>query len=96
MATITSAQIRAARSLIGLSQAEVAEAAGLSVPTVKRAESEKAPKASRAAMDAIQKVLENAGAVFLPEDGEGAGVRLRKATQAAGMRPEELNAANDG
>ncbi|MET0574864.1 MAG: helix-turn-helix transcriptional regulator, partial [Mesorhizobium sp.] len=49
---ITSAQLRAARNLIGLSQGQVAQTTGLSVPTVKRAESEKDVPVSRAAVDA--------------------------------------------
>jgi transcriptional regulator with XRE-family HTH domain len=92
---VTSAQIRAARSLIGLSQGQVAEATGLSIPTIKRAESDIGLRASRSAIDTIRRSLEKAGAIFLPENGEGAGVRLRKATHAEGLRPEELNAAND-
>jgi transcriptional regulator with XRE-family HTH domain len=91
----SSAQIRAARSLIGLSQSQVAEAAGLSVPTLKRAESETGLRASRAAIDAIRKALEAAGAIFIAEDSEGAGVRLRKSVRSEGLRPEELNATND-
>lgn len=39
--------------------------------------------------------LEKAGIIFLAEDSEGAGVRLRKSTRTEGLRPDELNAAND-
>jgi transcriptional regulator with XRE-family HTH domain len=92
---VTSAQIRAARSLIGFSQSEVAQATGLSIPTIKRAESEIGLRASRTAIDAIRKTLETAGVIFLSENGEGAGVRLRKLARSEGLRPEELNAAND-
>ncbi len=92
---VTSAQIRAARSLIGLSQGQMAEATGLSIPTIKRAELEIGLRASRSAIDTIRRALEKAGAIFLSENGEGAGVRLRKSTHAEGLRPEELNAAND-
>lgn len=92
---VTSAQIRAARSLIGLSQGQVADATGLSVPTIKRAESESGLRASPAAIEAIRMALEKAGVIFLAEDSEGAGVRLRKSTRTEGLRPDELNAAND-
>ena len=71
-------QLRAARSLIGLSQSEVAERSGLSVPTVKRAEGQGAVSASNDAIAAIQAALEAAGVVFLPENGNGPGVALRK------------------
>ena len=71
-------QLRAARSLIGLSQAEVAERSGLSVPTIKRAEGQGAVSASGDAVAAIRAALEAAGVVFLPENGNGPGVALRK------------------
>jgi transcriptional regulator with XRE-family HTH domain len=92
---VTPGQLRAARSLVGLSQSQIAEATGLSVPTIKRAESEAGLRASRAAVFAIRTALETAGVIFLPEGGEGVGVRLRSPTPSKSMRPEELNAAND-
>jgi transcriptional regulator with XRE-family HTH domain len=75
---MTSNQLRAARSLIGWSQAKVAEKAGLSIPTVKRAEGQGAVSASADAVAAIRAALEAAGVVFLPENGGGAGVRLKE------------------
>jgi transcriptional regulator with XRE-family HTH domain len=92
---VTSAQIRAARSLIGFSQGQVAEATGLSIPTIKRAESEIGLRASRTAIETIRKALEIAGVIFVPEGVEGAGVRLRRSARTEGLRPEELNATND-
>jgi transcriptional regulator with XRE-family HTH domain len=71
-------QLRAARSLVGWSQAQVAEKAGLSIPTVKRAEGQGAIVASADAVAAIRAALEAAGVEFLAENGGGAGVRLRK------------------
>ena len=75
---MTGNQLRAARALIGWSQAQVAEAAGLSVPTIKRAEGQAALSASAEAVAAIRAALEAAGVVFLPENGNGPGVALRK------------------
>jgi transcriptional regulator with XRE-family HTH domain len=74
---IFSFQLRAARALVGMTQAEVAKQAGLSVPTVKRAEGAGVLSASDDAMAAITKVLELAGVEFIPENGKGAGVRLK-------------------
>lgn len=71
-------QIRAARALLNLSQAEVAALAGVSVPTVKRAEGAGKVSASAEAMASIRAALERAGVAFLPENGEGAGVRMKK------------------
>lgn len=71
----SAAQLRAARALLGLSQAEVAEAAGLSVPTVKRAEGAGAISASASALAAIRAALEAQGVEFT--NGDRPGVRLR-------------------
>lgn len=71
---VSAAQLRAARALLGLSQANVAEAAGLSVPTIKRAEGAGAISASPAAIAAICAALEARGVEFT--DGDRPGVRL--------------------
>lgn len=77
---ISSAQIRAARVLINLSQDELARAAGVSVPTLKRCESdlETAAPVSPSTRTKITAALEAAGVEFIAENGGGAGVRLRK------------------
>jgi transcriptional regulator with XRE-family HTH domain len=75
---ITSSQIRAARHLANLSQDDVARATGLSLPTIRRAESEKDVSISKDAVAAIVAALEAAGVEFIPENGGGAGVRLKK------------------
>ena len=72
------AQIRAGRHLAGLSQADVAAATGLSLPTIKRAESDREVSVSVEAVDAICRAIEAAGVEFIPENGGGAGVRLKK------------------
>ena len=74
----TEAQIRAARAILGLSQPEVAKMAGLSTMTIKRAEGAGKPSASSEARETIGRALESAGVVFVEENGEGPGVRLRK------------------
>ena len=72
-------QIRAGRALVGWSQTEVAVAAGLSIPTVKRAEADGGIRVSEDAMLAIANALKKAGVDFIAENGGGPGVRLRKA-----------------
>jgi transcriptional regulator with XRE-family HTH domain len=72
-------QIRAARALVGWSQSDVANAAGLSIPTVKRAEADGSIRVSVVAMLAITTALKKAGVEFIAENGGGPGVRLRKA-----------------
>ncbi|WAJ27397.1 helix-turn-helix domain-containing protein [Antarcticirhabdus aurantiaca] len=70
-------QSRAARGLLEWSQTNLAEAAGVSLSTVRDFESGKrtpVPNNLRAMVDALEK----AGVILIPENGEGAGVRLRK------------------
>ncbi len=74
---ITPQQIRGARAMLGLTQAALAESVGVSATAMNNIERGIAkPKATTIA--AIRSVLENAGVVFIPENGGGAGVRLRK------------------
>lgn len=71
-------QLRAGRALTGLSQADVAAAAGISIPTLKRAEADGTIKVSEDAIVAIVNALQKAGVEFIPENGGGAGVRMKK------------------
>jgi transcriptional regulator with XRE-family HTH domain len=75
---INAAQLRAARHLASLSQADIAAKTGLSIPTIKRAESDREVSVSQDAIAAIQRVIEASGVIFVEENGQGAGVRLRK------------------
>ncbi|MGL4441222.1 MAG: helix-turn-helix domain-containing protein [Bosea sp. (in: a-proteobacteria)] len=76
---ITPAQIRAARHLLGLQQSDISEATGLSLPTIKRAESDRVVSVSGDTIATIKAELERSGAIFVESNGQGAGVRLRKA-----------------
>ena len=74
-------QIKAARALVDWSQPQLAEASGLSMPTIRRMEGPLGPGRSTAAnVDAVQRALEKAGVIFM-EAGEvkpgGPGVRLK-------------------
>jgi transcriptional regulator with XRE-family HTH domain len=71
-------QLRAARSLLGWSQSELAARSGLSLPTVKRLEGGFGPRVSEGAHVKVQKAVEAAGIEFLDENGGGLGVRFRK------------------
>ena len=75
---VTPEQLRAARALLGWSQTELTRQAGLSLPTVKRVETEKGPKVSDDARSALQQALALGGIEFIEENGGGPGVRLSK------------------
>lgn len=78
---ISAGQIRAGRGLIGISQTELAELASVSRATIADFErGTRTPHQSN--MDALRTALEAAGVEFIPENGGGAGVRLRKGSPA--------------
>lgn len=71
-------QIAAARVLAGVSQAELAAGAKISVPTLKRMEASDGPASGMPNnVDAVTRALEELGIVFIAENGGGAGVRLK-------------------
>jgi transcriptional regulator with XRE-family HTH domain len=92
---ITPAQLRAGRALLGLSQAKLAEQAGLPVETITGAEAD--GNAGRSAVAILQAALERQGVIFLAADGgEGPGVRLRPVgAPDEGLRPDQLTSDND-
>ncbi len=62
-----------------IEQGDLATRAGVSVDTIKRLERIAGPvSANTMTVDAIRRALEAAGVEFIPENGGGAGVRLRK------------------
>lgn len=78
---LTAAQIKAARALVDWSQPQLAEASGLSMPTIRRMEGPLGPGRSSAAnVEAVKQALEGAGVTFM-DAGElksgGPGVRFR-------------------
>ena len=80
---LTAAQLRAARALLGLDQRALAEAAGLSLPTIQRMEASEGT--IRGNVDYLVKIvaaLEAAGVELIYEgavsEGGGRGVRLKR------------------
>ncbi|WP_416797656.1 helix-turn-helix domain-containing protein [Ciceribacter azotifigens] len=79
---ITSAQLRAARALLGIDQRQLAGLVGVSVPTIQRMEA--SPHVIRGNVDSLMRLLralDDAG-IALIDDGEaseggGRGVRLK-------------------
>jgi predicted transcriptional regulator len=81
---ITSAQMRAARALLGIDQKTLAELAGVSVPTIQRMEASQGTV--RGVVETLTKVvaaLDRAGIELIGENGQsvagGRGVRLKEA-----------------
>lgn len=74
---ITPAQCRAARALIQWSQQQLADTAHVGVVTVRQFENSAATPRN-ATLEVITRALETAGVIFVAENGEGPGVRLRK------------------
>jgi len=78
--SLTSEQVRAARALLRWEQRDLADASGVSLPSVKRLETQPGVLAAqeRTILE-LRKALEVAGVEFIAENGGGSGVRLRKA-----------------
>lgn len=81
-AMITSAQLRAARALLGLDQRQLAELSELSVPTIQRMEA--SDGVIRGNVDSLMKLigaLDRAGIELIGDNvasqGGGRGIRLR-------------------
>jgi len=79
---ITSGQMRAARALLGIDQRELAQRAGLSLPTIQRMES--SGGVVRGNVDSLMKLVDALAANGIELIGEGAatggggrGVRLK-------------------
>lgn len=74
---MTPAQSRSGRALVDLTQPKLADAAGLGLSTVVDFERQRR-SVSDDAIQSMRKALEAAGVIFIDENGEGPGVRLRK------------------
>jgi transcriptional regulator with XRE-family HTH domain len=72
---MTPAQCRAARTLLGWTPADLAQAAGVSSITVRQFEDGKIEH-ERRALTMMQRALEGAGIQFSADDGTDGGVRL--------------------
>jgi transcriptional regulator with XRE-family HTH domain len=77
---VTSAQLRAARSLLNWTVRDLADKAGVHRNTITRAETD-ATTPGHAVAQTVR-TLEAAGVIFVEENGEGPGVRLRKSRPA--------------
>jgi transcriptional regulator with XRE-family HTH domain len=90
--SISGPQCRAARALLGLSQDDVAEASNVAKATIANFEVGKRRPYDRT-LDDLRGALEAAGVEFIPENGGGAGVRLRDRSSGADERERDAAAA---
>jgi transcriptional regulator with XRE-family HTH domain len=75
--TMTPEQLRAGRALLHWTQGKLSEASGVSRGTLADFESGKRVPFYRT-IDDLRRTLESAGVIFLEENDEGPGVRLRR------------------
>ncbi|MEM7720744.1 MAG: helix-turn-helix transcriptional regulator [Pseudomonadota bacterium] len=88
---MTSAQVRAARGLLNWTVRDLAERAGVHRNTVTNIETERYG-GSADALTAIGSAFEKAGVEFIPENGGGVGVRLRRSYVDEDGEARELDA----
>ena len=75
--SLSPAQCRAARALLQISQGDLAESSKVAKATIANFEIGKRDPYART-LDDLKHDLETRGVEFIPENGGGAGVRLRK------------------
>ena len=95
---ITGSQCRAARALVEISRPMLARRSGIDVSVIERFENT-AGRPEACEIEEIRNALEELGAVFIPENGSGYGVRLKfnnvEAEQIARLECEGGIVAND-
>jgi transcriptional regulator with XRE-family HTH domain len=94
---ITSAQLRGARAMIGLSMEELAADSRLPLSALQALETD-VGTAEHSSLSAVRAALEARGILFLSsgsQEAGGPGIRLKSWDEDEGIRPENLNATND-
>jgi transcriptional regulator with XRE-family HTH domain len=89
----TGNQLKAARALIGLSQGEVAERAGVHLNTISAME-KRGPNLLTSGFDIVTRVarvLEAAGVMFVAGNGHGPGVVLKKPLVDSDSVPQRVD-----
>ncbi len=85
---ITSEQVRAARALVGWTQMDLVDSSGVSIATIRRMEAANGPLGGTAEnVWKIQRALDSAGVIFIEEEGEPVGVKLRLPLADSPSRP---------
>jgi transcriptional regulator with XRE-family HTH domain len=74
-----SVQIKMARAALGWGVRDLAEKSGVTANTVSRIEN--GADAKQSTINALQAALESGGVEFIPENGGGPGVRLKRSAE---------------
>lgn len=74
---ITSKQVKAARLFLDWEQRDLAERAGVSLPTIQRMEKLGMERSQAGNVERVQRALESGGIEFIAENGGGVGLRLK-------------------
>lgn len=82
---MTPAQCRMARAALNWTTSDLAKAAGIGINTVNRFEGGADTRTS--SVNKLRDALEDAGIVFIAENGGGAGVRLAKSDRPVKRKP---------
>lgn len=75
---ITKELTKAARALVGITVNDLASEASISADTLRSFESGRTKTLSAVNQDTLVRALEALGVQFIPENGGGAGVRLKE------------------
>lgn len=89
---MTPAQCRAARAIIDWSQQDLADEAKVGNATIRNFESGRTTP-QHSTLQVLRAALEAAGVIFVAENGEGPGVRLRKAPAAQAPSETQIQAS---
>jgi transcriptional regulator with XRE-family HTH domain len=79
---ITKELSKAARALVSVTVDQLADSSGLKPDTLRSFESGRTKTLSATNQEALAKALEILGVHFIPENGGGAGVRLRDRSES--------------
>ncbi len=95
---LTVSQLRAARAMTGMTVDELSAISGLSRSAIEEAEASKV-FADAEVTERLRSIFESKGVLFLgagaDDAGAGPGLRMRQQFHDEGIRPQNLNAAND-
>ena len=76
---MTGEQLRAGRAVLKMTRDQLAEASGVSAPTIKRLEAmDGLLSGHTTTIQSLERAMIELGLTFIPENGGGAGVRLAK------------------